>query len=106
MFGKKKHEDSGTSTAKVTTDNSDNTTATTTLVVEESKNTKKSKTKKTQEPKLARDSPKELHATGTFYGGIASLKLEKCDISLPRTQRIILEENGVHHEYTRIKPPY
>jgi len=107
MFGKKnKDEDSTTSTVQVNLENTGDNTTTASISVEEPKK-KKSKSKKPQEePKLARDRKRELHATGTFFGGIASMKLENNDIELPRTQRIILEKNGVHYEYLRSKPPY
>lgn len=69
---------------------------------------KKEKSKdKTQKPKLARDAPKELNLTGTFYAGIATMKVvDKSDLELSRTQRIIIEEKGIHYEYTRNKNPY
>jgi len=77
------------------------------FTTEESK--KKQKPKKqppTKSPTLAKDKPKELHAIGKFYAGVAELQVKKSDLELARTQRIIFEENGVHYEYTRIKTPY
>jgi len=77
-----------------------------TTTTEAPKNKKSKNKEKAQEPTLSRDVKKELKLTGTFYAGIASMKVEKSDLELSRTQRIILEENGVHYEYMRIKGPY
>jgi len=71
--------------------------------------TEKPKVKKQpskKSPKLAKDKPKELHAIGKFYAGIAELKVEKSNLELNRTQRIIFEEKGIKYEYIRNKNPY
>jgi len=98
---KQKNTDSLTS---LNLDNANNSIASTTFTMEAPK--KEKPQDKTQKPKLDRDAKKELKLTGTFYAGIAELKVEKSDLELNRTQRIIFEENGVHYEYTRNKPPY
>jgi len=71
------------------------------------KKKKSKKSKSTQNDSTpAKDKPKKLHCIGTFHTGIAELKVEKCDLELPRTQKIILEDKGIHYEYTKDKRPY
>lgn len=87
------------------TDSTDTTTVGT-ITATTSESTKKSKQKKKESP-LAKDAPKELHAKGKFFGGIAEMKIGKTNLKMSRTQRIILtDENGKHYEFLRSKNPY
>lgn len=77
-----------------------------TTTVETPKPKKSKKPDKPQKP-LARDAPKELQATGKFFGGVAEMKIDKTDLEMPRVQRIILEDkHGKHYEFLRSKNPY
>lgn len=87
------------SSSSTTVGYSDN--ATTTASTMETPKPKKKKSKK--EPKLAKDETKELHASGKFFGGVAELKIDKTDLEMLRTQRIILtDDNGKQYVFTRI----
>jgi len=99
MFEKLNLGSTSSAELETITGSTNNTTTT------ESKPKKNKSPKKPKEspPKLAKDAPKELHAIGTFFAGIATMKIDKTDLELSRTQRIIFEEKGIRYEYTRNK---
>lgn len=71
------------------------------------KSKKQIETPKAEPPQLARDARQVLLATGKFFGGVAEMKIDKTDLEMSRTQRIILlDKNGKHYEFLRSKPPY
>lgn len=98
-------EDSETSSNTVTLDTNDSVTIDVTETIETVTEPEATPEPKTKAPEAEKPKLCTLHAKGEFVaGGRALLKVDKkSTIELSRTQRIVLEKNGVEYHYTRTR---